>query len=110
MASFAGKPADGGLWTGPKVAAWMSELLGRPVSAQGWEYLRGCAIAYAVRDHSMGKLIYRSRKRGKKVGATDSQSPSGASEADVEVWTMDEHRLGLKPVLGCGFKNNRLLR
>jgi len=33
-ASFAGKPADGGLWTGPKVAAWMSELLGRPVSAQ----------------------------------------------------------------------------
>jgi len=26
--------ADGGLWTGPKVAAWMSELLGRPVSAQ----------------------------------------------------------------------------
>jgi len=34
MASFAGKPADGGLWTGPKVAAWMSELLGRPVSAQ----------------------------------------------------------------------------
>jgi len=29
-----GKPADGGLWTGPKVAAWMSELLGRPVSAQ----------------------------------------------------------------------------
>jgi len=47
----------------------------------------------------MGKLIYRSRKRGKKVGATDSQSPSGASRADVEVWTMDEHRLGLKPVL-----------
>jgi len=41
----------------------------------------------------MGKLIYRSRKRGKKVGATDSQSPSGASRADVEVWTMDEHRL-----------------
>jgi len=40
MASFAGKPADGGLWTGPKVAAWMSELLGRPVSAQR-EYLKG---------------------------------------------------------------------
>jgi len=49
MASFAGKPADGGLWTGPKVAAWMSELLGRPVSAQRGEYLKGCAIAYAVR-------------------------------------------------------------
>jgi len=46
MASFAGKPADGGLWTGPKVAAWMSELLGRPVSAQ--------------RGGSMGALSLRS--------------------------------------------------
>jgi transposase len=35
-------PADGGLWTGPKVAQWMSELLGRKVAPQrGWEYLRG---------------------------------------------------------------------
>jgi transposase len=32
---------DGDLWTGPKVAAWMSELLGHPVHPQrGWEYLR----------------------------------------------------------------------
>ncbi|WP_292774473.1 MULTISPECIES: hypothetical protein [unclassified Nostoc] len=27
-------PADAGLWNGPKVAAWMSELLGRKVSPQ----------------------------------------------------------------------------
>jgi len=47
----------------------------------------------------MGKLIYR-EEAWKKVGATDSQSPSGASEADVEVWTMDEHRLGLAGA-GC---------
>lgn len=34
-------PCDGGLWTGAKVAAWMSELLGRLVLPQrGWEYLR----------------------------------------------------------------------
>ncbi|NJK37734.1 MAG: helix-turn-helix domain-containing protein [Oscillatoriales cyanobacterium RM2_1_1] len=34
-------PADGDLWDGPKVAAWMSELLGRHVHPQrGWEYLR----------------------------------------------------------------------
>ncbi len=32
---------DGGLWTGRKVAAWMSAALGRPVSEQrGWEYVR----------------------------------------------------------------------
>ena len=35
------RSSDGGLWTGPKVAAWMSELLGRQVAPQrGWEYLR----------------------------------------------------------------------
>lgn len=34
-------PADGGLWSGPKVAQWMSELLAHPVAPQrGWEYLR----------------------------------------------------------------------
>ena len=30
-----------GLWSGPKVAAWISETLERPVSdVSGWKYLR----------------------------------------------------------------------
>lgn len=34
-------PADGGLWSGPKVAAWMAQRLGRPVDGRrGWEYLQ----------------------------------------------------------------------
>ena len=34
-------PADGGLWSGPKVAAWMAEHLGRPVDPRrGWDYLQ----------------------------------------------------------------------
>ena len=34
-------PADGGLWTGPKVAVWISAHIGRPVGKQrGWEYLQ----------------------------------------------------------------------
>jgi hypothetical protein len=33
-------PADGGLWSGPKVAAWMAERLGRQVDPpRGWDYL-----------------------------------------------------------------------
>jgi transposase len=37
-------PAEGGMWSGPKVAAWMSRRLGRRVHAQrGWEYLRRLA-------------------------------------------------------------------
>jgi transposase len=34
-------PADGGLWSGPKVARWMAALLGHSVHEQrGWDYLR----------------------------------------------------------------------
>lgn len=39
--ALAGDAPDGGLWTSPKVAAWMAQRLGRPVSKQrGWETLR----------------------------------------------------------------------
>ncbi|MGV2827780.1 winged helix-turn-helix domain-containing protein [Myxosarcina sp. GI1(2024)] len=35
-------PVDGGLWTGTKVAAWMSDLLDIEIAPQrGWDYLRG---------------------------------------------------------------------
>ncbi|MEO0949674.1 MAG: winged helix-turn-helix domain-containing protein, partial [Cyanobacteria bacterium J06641_5] len=35
------QPPDGDLWDGPKVAQWMSDLLGRPIHPQrGWEYLK----------------------------------------------------------------------
>lgn len=41
-------PADGGVWSGPKVANWMSELLGVRVHPQrGWEYLKG--LRYRLR-------------------------------------------------------------
>lgn len=34
-------PAEGGLWSGPKVAGWMQQRLGRNGAPQrGWEYLR----------------------------------------------------------------------
>lgn len=35
------KPEEGGLWTGPKVASWMTQKLNRPVSPQtAWDYLQ----------------------------------------------------------------------
>ena len=34
-------PRDGGAWTSPKVAAWMSRVLGRTVSSKvAWEYIQ----------------------------------------------------------------------
>jgi transposase len=39
-AALAQKPLDAGLWTGPKVAAWMTKTLGQKVSTvTGWKYL-----------------------------------------------------------------------
>src|SRR5689334_6508695 len=38
--ALAEPPADGGLWTGPKVATWMAARLGRKVWPQrGWDHL-----------------------------------------------------------------------
>ena len=40
-AALQGPPPDGGLWTGPKVAAYANERLGVPVVKQtGWVWLR----------------------------------------------------------------------
>jgi transposase len=42
-------PPDGGLWTGPKVAAWMAGALGRPVYPQrSWEMLRRLGLTPQV--------------------------------------------------------------
>src|SRR5258707_7251804 len=51
-------PTDGGLWSGPKVAAWMQERLGRPVDPRrGWDYLQRLAEARACHDRSMNRAI-----------------------------------------------------
>jgi transposase len=45
-AALADPPPDGGLWTSRKVAAWISEQLGRPVAeVRGWEYL--CRLGFS---------------------------------------------------------------
>lgn len=40
LAALEQPPADGGLWTGPKVSHWIEQQTGRPVPPQrGWHYL-----------------------------------------------------------------------
>lgn len=35
------RPDDGGLWSGPKVALWIQDKIGRPVDPRrGWDYLQ----------------------------------------------------------------------
>lgn len=96
-----GKALDGGLWNGRKVADWMSELLSRKVLPQrGWEYLRG--MRYRLRSprqpHELADLVEQEEWK-KKLATVVEQVQQEHAIADVEVWTEDEHRLGLKPVL-----------
>jgi transposase len=40
-AALGGPAPDGGLWSGPKVARWISQQVGKPVGPQrGWDYLQ----------------------------------------------------------------------
>ena len=57
-------PADGGLWTGPKVAAWMSARLGRKVWPQrGWDYMK-----------KIGHSLQMPRPRHAKAASAEEQA------------------------------------
>jgi transposase len=92
---------DGGLWNSRKVAEWMSDLLDRPISIQrGWEYLRSLEMRLRVpRPHHQEADPLEQEAWKKKLTDTVEQVRCDYPGAVVEVWAMDEHRLGLKPVL-----------
>src|SRR5689334_15024946 len=79
--ALAEPPADGGLWTGPKVATWMAARLGRKVWPQrGWDYLK--KLDYSA--HGRGtprRRALRSRRRTKKAGRPGGQVPRGGARA-----------------------------
>src|SRR5690349_15434423 len=61
-AALAAPPADGGLWTGPEVAAWMGVRLGREVWPQrGWDYLRKLGYSAQVPRPSAARCSSLSR-------------------------------------------------
>src|SRR5918911_1600111 len=86
--------ADGGLWTGPKVATWMAARLGRKVWPQrGWDYLK--KLGYSAQRPRPRHAKAASSEEAAEVGERRERDPGRA----VEVWAFDEHRLGLRPVL-----------
>ncbi len=61
-------PADGGLWTGPKVAVWMAGALGleKVTPQRGWEALR--VIGWTIQvQRARGILKRRPRKSGRRL-------------------------------------------
>ena len=81
-------PADGGLWSGPKVATWMGERLGRPVDPRrGWDYLQ--RLSYSTRvprpqheqsDEAEQAAFKKTARRGRPAAREVSRSHGGAVE------------------------------
>lgn len=76
-------PADGGLWSGPKVAAWMAERLGRDVDPRrGWDYLHRLGRSTRVprpqheqSDEATQQAFKKTPRRGRKAAPGVPRSP-----------------------------------
>jgi transposase len=97
----AGSAPEGDRWSGRTVAAWMSQRLGRRVGRQlSWTYLRrlGARLRVPRPRHvhadpqAQADFKQRLRPLLRAVAAAFRQ-------ATVELWAIDEHRIGLKPII-----------
>src|SRR4051812_3330852 len=95
-------PPDGGLWTSPKVAAWMAGELGLAavLPQRGWEALK--AIGWSVqkpRPRHPASATPEEREAFKKLEQAVAEARAQHPDTPIEVWATDEHRIGLKPIL-----------
>jgi transposase len=104
LEALRGPAPDGGLWTGPKVAEWITRQTGRATAKTiGWSYLK-----------RVGARLLTPRRRHAKAASEDEQEAWRAAFARrleraridailtgsrLEVWAQDEARLGLKPIV-----------
>jgi transposase len=86
--ALAEPPADGGLWTGPKVAAWMTARLGRKIWPQrGWDYLQKLGYSSQMPRPRHAKAASAAEqeafKRGSRAGWTSAapRTPRGRSRS-----------------------------
>lgn len=93
--------SDGGLWTGRKVALWMGKQTRRKIHTQrGWDYLKRLDFSLLIprpRHHKSNKEQQEAFKQAlpEEVQHLQQIYP----QAKIGLWCMDEHRIGLKPVV-----------
>jgi len=82
------RPDDDGLWSGPKVALWIQDKIGRPVdSRRGWDYL--LRLGYSTRvprpqhaeaDPEAQQAFKKTPRRGEKASTGLSRSRGATVE------------------------------
>lgn len=76
-------PADGGLWSGPKVAAWMAQRLGRPVDPRrGWDYLQRLGRSTRVPRPQHEESDQATQQAFKKTPGRGRETASGVSRGE----------------------------
>lgn len=101
LAALKAEPADGGLWSGPKAAAFARERFGVEVWPQtGWDWLRRLGFSLKVPRPRHPKAADEEARRRWVRGLKERVEGLRLSHPgkEVEVWVEDEARLGLKPV------------
>ncbi len=100
-AALAGPHPEGDRWCGRTVATWLSKRLGRQVGRQlGWQYLRRLGARWLkprprhVQADPQAQTEFKQRLRP-LLRAVAMAFP----QASVELWAVDEHRVGLKSIL-----------
>ena len=100
-AALSGPAPPHGCWNGRTVAAWMAQRLGRPIRRQlGWVYLRrlGARLRMPRPRHvhadPQAQETFKQRLR-----PLLREVATAFPQATVELWAVDEHRIGLKPIL-----------
>lgn len=95
-------PADQGIWTGPKVAHWIAQKIGREKvwPQRGWDYLKKLRYSLKVPRPSHRKGSKQQQEQFQRhLPERVKQLQRHYPKARIEVWSFDEHRLGLKPIL-----------
>ena len=73
-------PTDGGVWSGPKVAQWMQQRLGRSVAPQrGWEYFKRLGYSSRVPRPQHAKADEALQQEFKKTAGPPRRGATPAS-------------------------------
>ena len=88
-------------WNGRTVAAWIAKRLGRPVRRQlGWVYLRrlGARLRMPRPRHVHADPQAQAEFKA-HLRPLLREVATAFPQARVALWAVDEHRIGLKPIL-----------
>jgi transposase len=88
-------------WTGRTVAEWIAHHVGRPIRRQlGWTYLRRLGARLRVPRPRHVQVDPQAQVDFKQhLRPLLREVATAFPQATVELWAVDEHRIGLKPIL-----------